>query len=148
MIKHAFFKNLDLYFKFEKNKLISIDFECETEFEECEENSKIYQEFKQYFEGRLKLFTIDYHIKHGTVFQRNVWNALLQIPYGETKSYSEVAKMIGKPKAIRAVGTAIGKNPLPILIPCHRVIRQGGQMGQYSGGIHIKQRLLEGEQHE
>ncbi len=80
----------------------------------------------------------------GTKFQHDVWKALLKIPYGETRTYQEVAIMAGHPKAVRAVANAIGKNPIPPVIPCHRVIRKDGKIGGYSacGGIEEKRRLL------
>lgn len=83
----------------------------------------------------------------GTKFQHDVWKALLKIPYGETRTYAQVAEMSGHPKAIRAVANAIGKNPLPPIIPCHRVIRSDGNIGGYSapGGIKQKQQLLDKE---
>lgn len=83
----------------------------------------------------------------GTPFQHDVWKALLDIPYGETRSYAEVASMSGHPNAVRAVANAIGKNPLPPLIPCHRVIRKNGKIGGYSanGGIAQKKKLLQKE---
>ena len=81
---------------------------------------------------------------NGTPFQLKVWNYLKNIPKGSVKSYTDVAKAIGKPKAVRAVANAIGKNPYPIKIPCHRVIRSDGSLGGYSGrgGINKKRRLL------
>lgn len=81
----------------------------------------------------------------GTPFQLKVWDALRQIPYGETRTYKEVAQMIGNPKAVRAVGTANNKNPIPIIIPCHRVIGSNGTLVGYGGGIEKKQCLLEHE---
>ena len=78
----------------------------------------------------------------GTPFQKKVWLALTKIPHGETRTYGEVAKSIGSPGAARAVGTACGANPLPILIPCHRVLAAGGKLGGYSGGLDIKKKLL------
>lgn len=83
----------------------------------------------------------------GTDFQRDVWKALIKIPYGETRTYAQVAEMSGHPKAVRAVANAIGKNPLPPYIPCHRVIRSDGKIGGYSapGGIKQKQLLLNQE---
>ena len=79
---------------------------------------------------------------HGTPFQLDVWNALAAIPFGETRSYAEIARAVGKPKAFRAVGLANGANPLPIVIPCHRVIASGGKLGGYGGGLDAKRRLL------
>ncbi len=90
---------------------------------------------------------IDIDSLPGTNFQHDVWRALLNIPYGETRTYAQVAKMSGHPNAIRAVASAIGKNPLPQTIPCHRVIRSDGSIGGYSpqGGIRKKQALLQQE---
>ena len=83
----------------------------------------------------------------GTEFQIKVWNELKKIPIGETKSYKEIAKLIGSPKAARAVANACGKNPYPITIPCHRVVRSDGGLGGYSGkgGVETKRQLLENE---
>ena len=78
----------------------------------------------------------------GTAFQRSVWNALLSIPYGETRSYKQVAQMIGNPKACRAVGMANNRNPIIIMIPCHRVIGSDGSLVGYGGGLDIKKKLL------
>lgn len=82
----------------------------------------------------------------GTVFQQHVWDALQHIPYGETRSYQQVAQMLGKPKAMRAVGGANNKNPLPIIIPCHRVIGANGDLVGYVAGLKIKKFLLDLEQ--
>ena len=79
----------------------------------------------------------------GTEFQRRVWNELLHIPYGETRSYSFVANTIGAPKAVRAVGAANGQNPIPIVVPCHRVIGAGGSLVGYGGGLPLKRFLLD-----
>ncbi len=79
---------------------------------------------------------------HGTPFQNDVWNALLEIPYGTTLSYADIARKIGRPKAVRAVGTAIGKNPLLILIPCHRVIGSNGNLSGFGAGVENKALLL------
>jgi methylated-DNA-[protein]-cysteine S-methyltransferase len=79
----------------------------------------------------------------GTSFQRQVWKALGEIPFGETLSYLQVAQSIGMPKSSRAVGQACGRNPIPILVPCHRVVAANGKLGGFSSGIHIKQALLE-----
>jgi AraC family transcriptional regulator, regulatory protein of adaptative response / methylated-DNA-[protein]-cysteine methyltransferase len=81
----------------------------------------------------------------GTPFQRSVWNELRRIPAGQTRSYGEVARAIGKPTAFRAVAQACGANPLPVLIPCHRVIAADGGIGGYTGGLHIKKALLGAE---
>ena len=78
----------------------------------------------------------------GTPFQVAVWKALLDIPHGETRTYAEIARAVGRPAAVRAVGTAIGRNPICILVPCHRVIRSGGGLGGYGGGLWRKEYLL------
>lgn len=94
-----------------------------------------------YFAGTLKAFDLPL-APHGTEFQQTVWRALLEIPYGETTTYSTIAKQIGKPAAVRAVGAANGANPIPIVIPCHRVIGSSGSMTGFGGGIDVKKRLL------
>ncbi|MGA9466090.1 MAG: methylated-DNA--[protein]-cysteine S-methyltransferase [Exiguobacterium marinum] len=81
----------------------------------------------------------------GTSFQQDVWDALLTIPYGETRTYKQIAEQIGRPKAVRAVGQALNRNPLPILFPCHRVIGSSGKLVGFAGGLSEKQRLLEFE---
>ncbi len=102
------------------------------------------QAFKRYFEGRREFFNdISIDISCGSPFEKKVWLALRRIPYGKTISYASIAESIGHPKAARAVGRAIGRNPVPIVIPCHRVIRSNGSLGGFSGGIDIKKKLLE-----
>ncbi len=100
------------------------------------------QELAAYFAGERKVFTIPYRAK-GTPFQMRVWEALTKIPYGEVRSYQEIARAAGNPKACRAVGMANHANPLPILVPCHRVIGKNGKLTGYGGGLEIKKRLLE-----
>lgn len=82
----------------------------------------------------------------GTPFQRAVWQALKAIPAGEVRSYTEIARQIGRPKAVRAVGAACGHNPLPVIVPCHRVVTHDGRLGGFSGGLDWKRRLLNAEQ--
>ncbi len=94
-----------------------------------------------YLEGKLSTFDLPLDL-YGTPFQKAVWQALLAIPAGETCSYAQVAARIGRPRAIRAVGTAVGDNPLPIVIPCHRVIRTDGSLGGFGGGLPMKVDLL------
>lgn len=103
---------------------------------------QIYHQIEEYFIGERTHFTIPFTIK-GTDFQRNVYQALLEIPYGETRTYEEVARSVGSPKACRAVGLIASKNPLSILIPCHRVIGKTGNLTGYAGGLTRKKRLLE-----
>lgn len=100
------------------------------------------RELDEYFARKRKSFTIALS-PQGTPFQQTVWAALRTIPYGQTVSYIDVAKMIGRPSASRAVGGANGKNPIPILIPCHRVVAADGSLGGYSLGLEMKRRLLE-----
>ena len=99
------------------------------------------RQLTEYFEGRRRAFELPL-APEGTPFQLRVWNALLEIPYGETISYGELAARIGDRSASRAVGLANGSNPLPIVIPCHRVIGSNGKLTGYGGGLPIKERLL------
>lgn len=103
---------------------------------------KTIKEIEEYFEGKRKFFDIPISIK-GTEFQEKVWKALLKIPYGETKSYEDVAKMIGCPKGARAVGMANHNNKIIIIIPCHRVIGKNGKLVGYAGGLPVKEKLLQ-----
>ncbi|WP_046175529.1 methylated-DNA--[protein]-cysteine S-methyltransferase [Domibacillus indicus] len=100
------------------------------------------EELQEYLEGKNREFTLPVDIK-GTVFQKQIWEALKKIPYGETWSYSEVAKAINRPAAVRAVGAAIGANPVLVTIPCHRVIGKNGAITGYRGGLELKRYLLE-----
>ncbi len=102
---------------------------------------KAEKELKEYFAGRRKAFTMPM-APEGTAFQQSVWKALLEIPYGETLSYGEVARRIGNPKAARAVGMANHQNPLPIFYPCHRVIGADGKLVGYGSGLPAKEFLL------
>ena len=102
------------------------------------------RQLAEYFAGRRKTFSVALDLR-GTAFQREVWNALLTIPFGETRSYSEIARQIGKPKAVRAVGAANGRNPVAIFTPCHRVIGAGGELTGFAGGLGAKTFLLEHE---
>lgn len=103
---------------------------------------RLRQEISEYFAGRRTRFDVPLHLL-GTPFQLQVWSALLRIPYGRTCSYAEEAAMIGRPAAVRAVANANGRNRLPILVPCHRVIGSDGSLTGYSAGIQRKIRLLE-----
>jgi methylated-DNA-[protein]-cysteine S-methyltransferase len=103
------------------------------------------RELRAYFAGELTEFEVPL-APHGTEFQLNVWHRLCKIPYGETISYGELAKRVGNPKASRAVGLANGSNPIPIIIPCHRVIGSNGKLTGYGGGLPIKEKLLALEQ--
>ena len=99
------------------------------------------EQLDSYFAGHLRSFDLPLH-PQGTAFQRKVWAALLEIPYGETISYLELARRIGNPSSVRAVGLANGKNPLPIVVPCHRVIGSNGSLVGYASGLPIKRALL------
>ncbi|KFN38748.1 MAG: cysteine methyltransferase [Sulfuricurvum sp. MLSB] len=102
---------------------------------------RLEEELREYFEGKRKTFTLPLNPR-GTPFQKAVWETLRTIPYGETISYAQEAERFGNPKAVRAVANANGRNPIAILIPCHRVIASGGGIGGYSGGIWRKEFLL------
>ena len=95
----------------------------------------------QYFAGRRRVFDLPLHAT-GSPFQKRVWAALCEIPYGETRSYSETAQAIGAPTASRAVGLANGQNPISIVVPCHRVVGASGALTGYAGGVEAKRRLL------
>lgn len=110
-------------------------------FQENEQTQLLRQELDLYFQGRLKGFATPLETI-GTAFQQLVWDALLTIPYGETRSYKEQAQQLGNPKAIRAVAAANGQNKVSILIPCHRVIGSDGKLTGYAGGLNRKQSLL------
>ncbi|MDO4573105.1 MAG: methylated-DNA--[protein]-cysteine S-methyltransferase [Clostridia bacterium] len=98
-------------------------------------------QLEEYFDGRRLEFDLPL-APQGSEFQRRVWRALLDIPYGQTRSYADIARQIGQPRAARAVGMANHRNPLPILIPCHRVVGQDGALTGYAGGLAVKEALL------
>ena len=98
-------------------------------------------QLSEYLDGKREVFDLDLE-PDGTDFQKDVWNALMRIPYGKTVSYSDVAIASGHPGAVRAVGNAVGRNPIPVIIPCHRVIRADGHIGGYALGTELKIRLL------
>lgn len=102
----------------------------------------VFDQLKEYFEGTRKIFDVPLDIE-GTEFQKKVWNELQKIQYGKTISYKKLSENLGDVKAIRAVGKAIGQNPIPIIIPCHRVIGTDGELTGYAGGLDVKEKLLE-----
>ena len=106
---------------------------------------KVRQQLEQYFAGQRQQFNLPLDFQ-GTDFQQQVWRALLTIPYGETRSYKDIALQIGNEKAVRAVGVANGRNPISIIAPCHRVIGSGGALVGFAGGLDKKQILLSLEQ--
>ena len=99
------------------------------------------KELEEYFKGKRKEFTVPCR-PEGTDFQKRVWETLIQIPYGETRTYKEIAAAAGNSKASRAVGMANNRNPIPIIIPCHRVIGTNGSLTGYAGGLKVKEYLL------
>ena len=107
--------------------------------------SHVMEELKEYFSGELQAFSVPLDLSSGTVFQQSIWKLVSQIPYGSTQSYGEIAQSYGDIKAVRAVGLANGKNPIPIVIPCHRVVGSDGSLTGYSLGLELKRWLLEFE---
>ncbi len=99
------------------------------------------RQFNEYLEGQREEFDIPM-LMVGTNFQKDVWNAVMKVPYGATSTYSQIARDIGKERAVRAVGNAIGANPIVIIVPCHRIIGRGGELVGYGGGLSLKRRLL------
>ena len=127
----------------ENNELISLKLVTYTSKSSTETVfiTNIKNQLNEYFLGKRKIFNIKINTK-GTEFQKKVWNELQKIPFGQTKSYSDIAKNIGNPKAQRAVGSACNKNPILIFVPCHRVIAKNKKLGGFAYGSHIKQKLL------
>jgi methylated-DNA-[protein]-cysteine S-methyltransferase len=105
--------------------------------------SLIIKELREYFETGRDDFAQKIALTKGTEFEKRVWLSLKEIPYGETRTYKWLAEKTGKPNAFRAVGQALSRNPIPIVLPCHRVIESDGSLGGYSAGIDIKRRLLD-----
>jgi len=96
----------------------------------------------EYFAGKRIRFDVPLDINGGTIFQQSVWHVLLKIPQGQTMSYGDISKQIGNPTAVRAVGSAVGRNPLSLIVPCHRVLGGDGTLTGYAGGLHRKTALL------
>jgi O-6-methylguanine DNA methyltransferase len=105
----------------------------------------IHGQLEAYFNGQRRDFLVGLDLR-GTSFQMQTWKALMRIPYGETRSYQDIAKRIGSPRAVRAIGQANGKNPVPIIVPCHRVVRANGDLGGFGAGLDLKKYLLGLEQ--
>lgn len=134
----------------EGGKLIAIRFPRDCEAAPAPEGSErredgfadVAEQLAAYFEGRLRRFDLPLDLR-GTTFQRAVWQALLEIPYGTTTTYAGLAASIGKASAVRAVGAANGANPIPIVVPCHRVIGKGGSLTGFGGGLPAKRFLLD-----
>ena len=128
----------------EDGYIVRLDFRIDEKID-TEETSLIketYKQIEEYLLGNRKKFIVPIKLK-GTEFQKKVWNALLEIPYGETMSYKQIAEKIGNPKACRAVGMANHNNPIAIIVPCHRVIGSNRKLVGYAGGLDVKQKLLE-----
>jgi methylated-DNA-[protein]-cysteine S-methyltransferase len=111
---------------------------------DCSPTRQAREQLLQYFAGEIKTFELAISFD-GTEFQQRTWNQLASIPYGKTWSYSDLAIRVGSPKAVRAVGSANGRNPIPIVLPCHRVIGSNGSLTGFGGGLPIKKWLLEHE---
>jgi methylated-DNA-[protein]-cysteine S-methyltransferase len=110
--------------------------------ESAERTAPAIKELREYFNGERREFTIPLDLR-GTDFQKKCWRALLKIPYGKTRSYAQIAKTVGCPQGFRAVGMANHDNPVPIIVPCHRVLNSDGKLGGYGGGLDVKRKLLE-----
>lgn len=138
------FENISLYLVATETHLINIQFMQPQKalLQTTELLSMATIQLDEYFQGKRTIFSLPFKLT-GTPFQLAVWKELQNIPYGKTTSYKEIAQKINKPKAYRAVGMANNKNPLPIIIPCHRVIGSNGKLIGYAGGLKLKNYLLE-----
>lgn len=138
------FENISLYLVATETHLINIQFTQPQKalLQTTELLSMATIQLDEYFQGKRTIFSLPFKLI-GTPFQLAVWKELQNIPYGQTTSYKEIAQKINKPKACRAVGMANNKNPLPIIIPCHRVIGSNGKLIGYAGGLNLKNYLLE-----
>lgn len=138
------FENISLYLVATETHLINIQFTQPQKalLQTTELLSMATIQLDEYFQGKRTTFSLPFKLT-GTPFQLVVWKELQNIPYGQTTSYKEIAQKINKPKACRAVGMANNKNPLPIIIPCHRVIGSNGKLIGYAGGLNLKNYLLE-----
>lgn len=145
MIKTAFYKFKFGYLKIQYNDDVvfslktSSEIDCENQTSELSDN--VYKQVTEYLEGKRVEFDFPYEL-NGTDFQKKVWSALCDIPYGQTRSYKDIAEAIGSPKAYRAVGMANNKNLIAIAVPCHRVIGSNGKLVGYAGGMDMKKALL------
>jgi methylated-DNA-[protein]-cysteine S-methyltransferase len=133
-----------LYMVFSRNCLVGISFDSPSAIPLRHNGTTelLKRELAEYFRNERREFSCRVEFLEGTVFEKKVWNALKEIPYGETRSYKWLAERLGMPKAARAVGNALAKNPIPIIFPCHRIIESGGALGGYTPGTDIKLRLL------
>ena len=133
----------------ENGNIIGVSLESSEEKikESCKKCSPLlhqaHHQLTEYFAGERTQFDLPIAYPHGTPFQHSVWNALRSIPYGETRSYEDIARAIGNPKAVRAIGQANTRNPLLLLVPCHRVINKNGTIGGFGCGVEVKRKLLQ-----
>ena len=149
--QHEFMHTLEtpvgrLFLVFKKSYLVGISFDRPPEIplrQHTDIAAHAVKELSEYFRKERRLFSVNTAFQEGTDFEQRVWSTLTDIPYGETRSYKWLAERTGNQKAARAVGTALGKNPLPIIFPCHRIIESDGSLGGYTPGTDIKRRLLE-----
>ncbi len=134
-----------LYLLFRSSALISISFEKPVAVipKQTKGSAEAKKELSEYFDHGRRDFSLRTAFIEGTEFEQAVWECLKDIPYGETRTYKWIADKLGKPHASRAVGNALGKNPIPIAFPCHRIIESDGSIGGYTPGVDIKRRLLE-----
>ncbi len=133
-----------LYIEAENNCIVAIDYMSDTsvlESRPCLITDMAAAQLNEYFAGRRKKFDFPYKLK-GTAFQKKVWQELMRIPYGETRSYKQIAEAIGNPKACRAVGMANNHNPIIIAVPCHRVIESNGRLTGFRCGLDLKYKLI------
>lgn len=154
MVNDMFYSTMEspigtLYLIGTKDYLCQIKIHCPKEI--TRQDLPLFQEtqrqLKEYFSGKRKVFQLPIFFQ-GTPFQEKVWRSLLNIPYGTTKSYQEIAREIGNEKAVRAVGGAVHRNPLPLILPCHRVIGKNGSLVGFGLGLSTKKWLLEHERLE
>ncbi|MBI5100899.1 MAG: methylated-DNA--[protein]-cysteine S-methyltransferase [Nitrospirae bacterium] len=148
-VPHEYYDSMEsplgrIYLLFNKSCLSGISFDQPSliPFRSGETTAAVKKELAEYFGNKRRCFSIRTAFLEGTEFEKKVWNALREIPYGETRTYKWLAEKIGLPKAARAVGNALGKNPVPIIFPCHRIIESDGKLGGYTPGTDIKRRLL------
>ena len=136
-----------LFLLFSGRALVEVSFKkpSNVAFKKGAAPKSLVKELVSYFSGTETNFSQDVKFLKGTDFEKSVWLSLRTIPYGETRSYKWVAEKIGNPSAVRAVGQALSKNPIPIVLPCHRVVESSGSIGGYSSGVDKKVRLLEME---
>lgn len=146
MMNYAFYQMESGYLKIGYTDQAVIRLKCSEQMDEDDIHSTLsdiaYFQIIEYLDGKRRQFDFPYEL-HGTEFQKKAWHALCEIPYGETRTYKEIATAIGNPKACRAVGMANHDNPLWIVVPCHRVVGANGKLTGYAGGLDMKAALLE-----